>query len=530
MANSWFPNSLVSPPATAGSLNRPPPLPPDPPDPSSPSDFPSLATGRLLPRKIFHKSQIVSAPVKVTSPTSESFPPPTEVVSVAQLLSSYLVSSSNLSQNPRSGTIPTGSETATVATVFSENLNSSTTSTIPSPPSQSLPGILGATPASFPQSSIPPLQSSKLDYVVINGSSISNLTSLPPISNPNPPLPKAATGPPSYASKVKPSVDKSLKRLSPVSFSPSGIPRVEIPDEVFHKGAELHKDFLICRFFGRIPPYHLTQSVLNFMWGKGKHLEIHLSPAGNSVLWSASLDNSSPSLQRIPLWAHLKDVPFDLIHQQGLSHIAGLIGEPIETDDWTINLTSISIAHTTPTSPIAQKGLTSTSEKSEAHVSHVELAPIAVKDSQLVETMVLDISPQKETIQSVVTSESPIAAGSPMDVQADDILLDCVLALKAEFVSRPIVVSDNTLSLPLTNKFDALNSTPTSFNPFIPSKPPYTTPNPPSITTPTPNTNSYSIITTQSHLLPSSPNTKAPPSSPGQSPLFTQKEAHSKTQ
>lgn len=381
MTNSWFPNSLVSPlnpPATAGSLNRPPPLPRDPPDPSSPSDFPSLATGRLLPRKpkIFHKSQIVSAPVKVTSPTSESFPPPTEVVSVAQLLSSYLVSSSNLSQNPRSGTIPTGSETAivaTVATVFLENLNSSTTSTIPSPP-QSLPGILGATPASFPQSSIPPLQSSKLDYVVINGSSISNLTSLPPISNPNPPPPKAATGSPSYASKVKPSVDKSLKRLSPVSFSPSGIPRVEIPDEVFHKGAELHKDFLICRFFGRIPSYHLTQSVLNFMWGKGKHLEIHLSPAGNSVLvrlpndyirqkvlekriwyvettmfhvsqWSASLDNSSPSLQRIPLWAHLKDVPFDLIHQQGLSHIAGLIGEPIETDDWTINLTSISIAH-----------------------------------------------------------------------------------------------------------------------------------------------------------------------------------------
>lgn len=92
--------------------------------------------------------------------------------------------------------------------------------------------------------------------------------------------------------------------------------------------------------------------------------------------------------------------------------------------------------------------MTSTSEKSEAHVSHVDLAPIAVKDSQLVETMVLDISPQKETIQSVVTSESPIAAGSPMDVQADDILLDCVFALKVEFVSRHIVVSDNTFLYP----------------------------------------------------------------------------------
>lgn len=157
-------------------------------------------------------------------------------------------------------------------------------------------------------------------------------------------------------------------------YWPNGIPKVKIPEAVFQKGAELHKDFIICRFFGRPPPYSLIQSVLNYMWGKGRHIEIHTGLASNSVLvriqndyirnkvlekriwyvdttmfhvaqWSEDLIEETPSLECIPLWAHLHDVPFNLIHQQGLSHIAGQLGEPKETDEWTINLTSISSAH-----------------------------------------------------------------------------------------------------------------------------------------------------------------------------------------
>lgn len=56
-------------------------------------------------------------------------------------------------------------------------------------------------------------------------------------------------------------------------------------------------------------------------------------------------EDYSPSLQRIQLWAHLKRVPFDLMYDAGLSHIAGQIGDPRETDDWTLSLISISIAH-----------------------------------------------------------------------------------------------------------------------------------------------------------------------------------------
>lgn len=61
--------------------------------------------------------------------------------------------------------------------------------------------------------------------------------------------------------------------------------------------------------------------------------------------WTQDAVDSTPSLQHIQLWAHLNDVPFDLIHSEGLSHIAGQIGEPKETDEWTLSLTSISIAH-----------------------------------------------------------------------------------------------------------------------------------------------------------------------------------------
>ncbi|KAF3531347.1 hypothetical protein DY000_02037317 [Brassica cretica] len=47
----------------------------------------------------------------------------------------------------------------------------------------------------------------------------------------------------------------------------------------------------------------------------------------------------------IQLWAHLKGVPFDLMYDSGLSHIAGQIGDPKETDDWTLSLMSISAVH-----------------------------------------------------------------------------------------------------------------------------------------------------------------------------------------
>lgn len=76
----------------------------------------------------------------------------------------------------------------------------------------------------------------------------------------------------SLVERLRVSEYKILKRLAPVYVSENGRPRIIIPDEVFHKGAEIHKDFIICYFNGKSPPFSQIQSIFNYMWGKCKML------------------------------------------------------------------------------------------------------------------------------------------------------------------------------------------------------------------------------------------------------------------
>lgn len=121
---------------------------------------------------------------------------------------------------------------------------------------------------------------------------------------------------------------------------------------------------MVGSFLGKMPDYGPIQSVLNYMWGKGSKLEIHLQPLKHSMLvrvpndfirskilekklwyvdtsmfyvsqWGSDASESYPEITSIPLWAHLRGIPFDLRTKEELSHAAGLVGEPIETDDYT---------------------------------------------------------------------------------------------------------------------------------------------------------------------------------------------------
>jgi len=179
---------------------------------------------------------------------------------------------------------------------------------------------------------------------------------------------------PTLVEKIRRFEDKSLKRLAPATTSATDRPTVLIPDEVFQKGAALHKDFIVCIFNGRPPPYSQIQSVLNHMWGKGIRLEIHNNPASRSLLvcitsdylkkkilekgywyvgysmfhteqWTSTHSTKAPSFKSIQIWAHLTGIPLDVRHQDGLSLVAGLVGEPKETDDFTKNLVSLSLSH-----------------------------------------------------------------------------------------------------------------------------------------------------------------------------------------
>ncbi|KAJ4902063.1 hypothetical protein Rs2_16014 [Raphanus sativus] len=183
-----------------------------------------------------------------------------------------------------------------------------------------------------------------------------------------------STAPPSLVERIRLSENKTLQRLAPVTIAPNGRPRVLIPDIVFQRGAEIHKDFIICYFNGRSPPFHQIQSVFNYMWGKGKRLEIHNNLLNRSVIvciqsdylrqkilekniwyvgdsmfhtaqWSSAHSKSTPPLKAIQIWAHLTAVPLDLRHDQGMSLVAGLIGEPKEMDEFTKNLVSLTLSH-----------------------------------------------------------------------------------------------------------------------------------------------------------------------------------------
>ncbi|CAH2079182.1 unnamed protein product, partial [Thlaspi arvense] len=204
---------------------------------------------------------------------------------------------------------------------------------------------------------------------------LTTATNLPPKHNPSPPIQQATAtdnptvnqtaNAPSLAERIRAFEDKSLQRLAPITYSATGRPSVLILDEVFQRGEELHKDFLVCYFNGRAPSYSQIQSVLNHMWDKGNKQEIHNNPLNRSILvripseylrikilekslwyigdsmfhvaqWTSSLSYLAPSLKSIKIWAHLTG---------GLSLVAGLVGEPVEMNDFTKNLISLTLSH-----------------------------------------------------------------------------------------------------------------------------------------------------------------------------------------
>ncbi|KAG2247299.1 hypothetical protein Bca52824_086927 [Brassica carinata] len=120
-----------------------------------------------------------------------------------------------------------------------------------------------------------------------------NLTALPPkestpiqtntASGSHPAPPYRHMPDPTLVERLRTKEDKSLQRLAPVTISATRRPRVLIPDAVFQKGAEMHKDFNSSSVT-LTTPFTQIQSVLNHMWGKGRKLKIHNNPLHRSAI------------------------------------------------------------------------------------------------------------------------------------------------------------------------------------------------------------------------------------------------------
>lgn len=377
MKNAWkVPGkaSALNPPSfTSSEPIPPPPTPPDPPDPASPLSpiqFPPLSSVFSTGSKSFssqkRETRTPTLPLTAAASTQQLLPS-TGASPVAPANAKKPVIESRRKYFPRSENI-TVQSTVSGSQQENNNLDFKILEPKHSTPTQtnkasSLPAQLQLQ-ASTENPPIPPTQ-----------------TTIPPPQTTSPLVePLSSTthsllpDPPSLVEKIRASENKTMRRLAPVTLAPSGRPRVLILDSVFQKGAEMHKDFIICYFNGKAPPFNQIQSVFNHMWGKGKRLEIHNNPLNRSAIvripsdylrqkilekniwyvgdsifhtsqWSSQHSASTPSLKAIRIWAHLIGVPLDLRHEEGLSLVAVLVGDPKETDDFTKNLVSLTVSH-----------------------------------------------------------------------------------------------------------------------------------------------------------------------------------------
>ncbi|XP_048602083.1 proline-rich protein 36-like [Brassica napus] len=380
--NPWLSSSglaaILNP--SSSTPGGPPPTPPDPPDPPSPAflaEFPPLSPS------LTNSTSTVTVPATVKPQSTTDFTTlpckeqPANHISFSEvpdvIMEDNVVSADS---ETRSGSIKT-TVVNPADPAFTILPPKHSSPIITNRASDKLPLLPNPSPNSFQTSSpVPPISPSNPPPFVTNSPpepAITKTTQKPaPKSTPRTKSPHSQTQ--TYAAKVRIPSDKSLKRLAPTTISPEGKPRVLIPDAVFERGAALHKQYVVGSFLGKMPDYGPIQSVLNFMWGKGSKLEIHLQPLKHSMLvrvpndyirskilekklwyvdtsmfyvsqWGSHASESYPEIESIPLWAHLRGIPFDLRTKEGLSHAAALVGEPIETDDYTKNVTSLNVAH-----------------------------------------------------------------------------------------------------------------------------------------------------------------------------------------
>ncbi|CAA7043735.1 unnamed protein product [Microthlaspi erraticum] len=159
------------------------------------------------------------------------------------------------------------------------------------------------------------------------------------------------------------STSKIPESAVPVTISDSGRPRVKVSNEVFQRGAKLHSDYVVGIFYGKPPSYGKIWGVLNYLWGKDKRVAIHnltknaflfhipspslrrkilqheLWRVGDSPFlvteWRSKFSFNPPSLDRAPVWASIKGIPFDLITPEGLGIVCRSLGRAVDHKPFT---------------------------------------------------------------------------------------------------------------------------------------------------------------------------------------------------
>ncbi|CAD5327197.1 unnamed protein product [Arabidopsis thaliana] len=159
------------------------------------------------------------------------------------------------------------------------------------------------------------------------------------------PSPSPATAP---ATPVKELLN-GFKSKAQLFTLPSGEACVKIPDSIIEKHKKSWESFILGQFYSDPPAQGTIHTIVNGIWSK--QFRVSLSQEwridGQTMFvakWEPGLTPVKPELTTAPIWLELRHVPFQFFNDNGLEHIASLVGEPKFLHPSTANKTNLEVA------------------------------------------------------------------------------------------------------------------------------------------------------------------------------------------
>ncbi|XVF44413.1 hypothetical protein PTKIN_Ptkin02bG0118400 [Pterospermum kingtungense] len=151
----------------------------------------------------------------------------------------------------------------------------------------------------------------------------------------------------------KDSVDQLVPYLPPSKYE--GLVRVFPPSEFIEIGEKHWANAVVAQLIGRTPNFSALQKILNLLWGNGGAVD--LRPAGTNLFlvnfsssedrdrvieggpwhfqnlpmfvrkWEPEMETLEFTMDSLPVWVQLSNIPLELFHQKGIGCIASAIGK-----------------------------------------------------------------------------------------------------------------------------------------------------------------------------------------------------------
>ncbi|KFK29352.1 hypothetical protein AALP_AA7G122800 [Arabis alpina] len=176
----------------------------------------------------------------------------------------------------------------------------------------------------------------------------------------------------SWANLVKGSTKQLQKRGQAFTLE-SGEACVKIPNGVIERNKKSWEFFILGQFYTDPPSHGTLHNIVNGIWSKQMRDITVSRMEGNSFLfripnshtrhrvlnqrlwqidgktmfvakWEPGVIPVKPELTSAPIWLELRNVPFQFFNEEGLEHIAGLVGEPKGLHPDTANKTNLEVA------------------------------------------------------------------------------------------------------------------------------------------------------------------------------------------